>query len=145
MCQAKRLKFHATAPAPTTKKALKVANPPYYYGFPPNGNFPGIDGALVLKDRIFAFQVTISSSHKSPITGLESLSKMLPPKLKKLPWRVVFVGAETDRIRPVAEHWDGELCFPEGRRLPVAWAEVGPVMKGVAYTACRFVGSSSVF
>ena len=132
-------------PRPHYEKGTEGCKPPLLLWVPPNGNFPGIDSALVLKDRIFAFQVTISSSHKSPITGLESLSKMLPPKLKKLPWRVVFVGAETDRIRPVAEHWDGELCFPEGRRLPVAWAEVGPVMKGVAYTACRFVGSSSVF
>ena len=131
---------------PTTQDAPKSASPPYYW-IPPKSNFPGIDSVLVLEKKIYAFQVTISASHKSPVTGLKSLHKMLPPKLRNLSWRVVFVGAEEGRIKSIAEHWDGQrLFFPtDTKRLSVGWAAVDPVQDGVPYTVCKFVDPSNVF
>lgn len=38
----------------------------------------------------------------------------------QVPWRVVFVELDKDRIKQVARHWDSELCFATRgtRRIP---------------------------
>ena len=126
---------------PATKDAPGSATPPYYW-IPSKTNFPGIDSALVLEGEIFAFQVTLGSNHKSPIDGLLCLRKMLPANLKVLPWRMVFVGPDEERIKGVAEQWAGKLIFPSrGERIRVGYSGVDPAKADVTYTVCRFVDS----
>ena len=128
---------------PTIKDALASATPPYYW-IPSKINFPGIDSALVLEGGIFAFQVTLGSNHKSPIDSLQRLRKMLPANLKVLPWRMVFVGSDEERIKGVAEHWAGKLIFPpQDERIchGVGYSGVDPVKADVTYSVCRFVDS----
>ncbi|KAI9573181.1 hypothetical protein HD554DRAFT_2310957 [Boletus coccyginus] len=118
---------------PPTKTAPGSAIPPYYWiAYKPN--FAGIDSVLVLEDRIFAFQMTLSSDHRSPIPGLRDLRKLLPHDRKDIPWRVVFVGPEEGPIETVAARWNGELSFPTKHDLmPVGWSALDPAQRGVIY------------
>ncbi|KAI9568825.1 hypothetical protein HD554DRAFT_2171964 [Boletus coccyginus] len=118
---------------PSTKTAPSSAIPPYYWvAYKPN--FAGIDSALVLEDRIFAFQMTLGSNHRSPMKGLRDLRDLLPRDLKDLPWRVVFVGPEDGPIKAVAKHWDGKLSFPTNKdSVPVGWSALDPAQGGVTY------------
>ncbi|KAF8133185.1 hypothetical protein EV363DRAFT_1325384, partial [Boletus edulis] len=72
-------------------KELKARKELLYY-WPASTGYPGIDGALICDNAIFAFQITLSSTHTSPEPGVRKLRAQLPAKLKKLPWHVVFVG-----------------------------------------------------
>ena len=124
---------------PATQSTPGSASPPYYW-IPPKTNFRGIDSALVLEDEIFTFQMTVSSTHRSPIEGLRCLRKMLPPEMRDLPWRVVFVGPEEGLIKSVAEHWGSRLlCFPQNERPAVGWSAVDPTQAGVTYKVCKIV------
>ncbi|KAI9566980.1 hypothetical protein HD554DRAFT_1041616 [Boletus coccyginus] len=114
---------------PPTKTAPGSAIPPYYW-IPSKINFAGIDGTLVLQDRIFVFQTALGSKHRSPINGLKDLQKLLP----HLPWRVVFVGPEEGPIKAVAECWNGKLSFPTDKdSVPVGWSALDPARGGVIY------------
>lgn len=99
--------------------------PPCYWPAPVN--FPGIDSVLVLEEDIFLFQLTTRAGHRSPIEGLKQLQKLLPSSLTKVPWRVVFIGADENRIKKVAEHW-GNILFllPKRPRVSVAWSVAHP-------------------
>lgn len=90
----------ATDLLPAIKDASASATPPYYW-IPSKTNFPGIDSALVLEGRIFAFQVTLGSDHISPTAGLYCLRKMLPPNSENLPWRMMFMGPKENRVKQV--------------------------------------------
>ncbi|KAI9572496.1 hypothetical protein HD554DRAFT_1546856 [Boletus coccyginus] len=121
-----------TSLIPGTKAAPQSAIPPYYWA-PLQTNFAGIDSALVLEDKIFVFQMTLSANHRSPIKGLRDLRKLLPYDLKDLPWRVVFVGPEEGPIEAVAKSWS-RLSFPsENDFVPVGWSALDPAQGGVIY------------
>jgi hypothetical protein len=121
---------------PMTKIPPKSGTPPFYWVAPKK--FPGIDSALVLEHAIYAFQITISSEHKSPIKGLQTLRNNLPDHLRDIPWHVVFVGHAKTAIKPVANEWAGKIFFPtKGSCMPVGWSEVDPVQPGVTYKVCK--------
>ena len=121
-----------------TWAAIKVAEPPYYWVAPKN--FPGVDSALVLDNAIYAFQVTISSRHKTPLDGLRTLREHLPAKLKNVSWKVVFVGDNDSAIAAVARQWVDRLFFPTNQqRVTVGWSKVDPVMEDVPYRVWRLV------
>ncbi|KAG9316860.1 hypothetical protein JVU11DRAFT_2935 [Chiua virens] len=82
---------------PSSLQALGYGVPPYYWVSP--DLFPGIDGLLVFKTRICAFQVTISPPHRSPVAGLEKIRKNLRADLKDVPLGVVFVGPQESAIK----------------------------------------------
>ena len=65
-------------PSPLT--SVKTAQPPYYWVVP--RDFEGIDSALILSEGIYAFHVTISSSHGPPTGGMRTLREHLPTRLK---------------------------------------------------------------
>ncbi|KAF8132280.1 hypothetical protein EV363DRAFT_1295804 [Boletus edulis] len=76
---------------------------PYYW--PASTGYPGIDGALICDNAIFAFQITLSSTHPSPEPGVRKLRAQLPANLKRLPWHVVFVGNLESSSEAVAQQW----------------------------------------
>ncbi|KAF8133018.1 hypothetical protein EV363DRAFT_83965 [Boletus edulis] len=105
---------------------------PYYWVAPPK--FPGIDGALICQDAIFAVQVTIRAKDKPPEEGLEKLQNNLPPHLKYLPWHLVFVGNTDWSIERVANEWAGKIFLPTSKRcVTVGWSQVDPVEEGITY------------
>ncbi|KAF8552965.1 hypothetical protein OG21DRAFT_1485803 [Imleria badia] len=104
--------------------AVKVEDPPYYWIAPVG--FPGIDSALILHEAIYVFQVTISTSHKSPKGGMKKLRTHLPTDLKDLPWSVVFIGDHDNSIKSVANKW-----VDEG--LTIGWSQVDPVAEDITY------------
>ncbi|KAI9457053.1 hypothetical protein HD554DRAFT_1832398 [Boletus coccyginus] len=89
--------------------------------------------ALVLEDEIFVFQMTVSSTHRSPIEGLRHLRKMLPPERRDLPWRVVFVGPDEGPIKAVAKCWSSRLLFPQNEHPDVGWSVVDPAQADITY------------
>ena len=118
-----------------------------FYWIPPDKNFPGINSALVLTNEIVAIQVTIAEEHKSSVEkGLLKLRDLLPQDLKDLPCKVVFVGAEVDRIRRIEMSWADEILSPSDQgRVPMGWTAVDPVRKDIIYTVCkirRCIGTS---
>ena len=124
----------ATSLVPSPLTSVKTARPPYYWVAP--RNFKGIDSALVLAEEIYAFQVTIGTSHGPPMAGMETLRGYLPADLKKNPWRVVFVGDDDDRISRVAKEF--KMFFPTARKhVPIAWVKVDPVSEGISYKVCK--------
>jgi len=124
---------------PATKTAPGSAIPPYYWiAYKPN--FAGIDSALVLEDRIFIFQMTLGSDHRSPIKGLRDFRDLLPHDLKDLLWRVVFVGPEEGPMKSVAKRWNGKLSFPRNKdSIPVGWSLLDPAQGGVTYKVCGLI------
>ncbi|KAN0077949.1 hypothetical protein V8E55_010006 [Tylopilus felleus] len=118
--------------------AVKVGVPPYYWVAPMN--FPGIDGALILPEAICGFQVTISSSHRSPEDGMNKLRAHLRADLKNLPRRVVFIGNQADAIKSVAQQW-----VNKGLKLDIGWSHVDPVVGDIPYRVCKVVDSSRMF
>ncbi|KAF8441700.1 hypothetical protein L210DRAFT_3644942 [Boletus edulis BED1] len=105
---------------------------PYYWVAPPK--FPGIDGALIRQDAIFAVQVTIRAKDKPPEEGLEKLRNDLPANLKNLPWHLVFVGNTDWSIETVANKWAGKIFLPTSKRcVTVGWSQVDPVEEGITY------------
>ena len=116
---------------------VKVAPPPYFW-IAPKG-FLGIDSALVLEKKIYAFQVTLSHKHKPPTKGMKILRDHLPGELKNLPWNVVFVGDSDSPIREVATSV-GKTSFPtsDGESVPIAWSMVDPVRSNIEYTVRKF-------
>ncbi|KAI0000819.1 hypothetical protein BJV74DRAFT_820874 [Russula compacta] len=113
----------------TSWDTMKVEQPPYYWVAP--DKFPGIDSALVLEDAIYAIQVTMSSKHESP-------SMHLPHNLKKLPWRVLFVGDTAGTAEAAASEWAGKILFPT-KKMPLAigWSKVDPVDSHITYKILR--------
>ena len=118
--------------------AVKVGVPQYYWVAPMN--FPGIDGALILPEAICGFQVTISSSHRSPEDGMNKLRAHLRADLKNLPRRVVFIGNQADAIKSVAQQW-----VNKGLKLDIGWSHVDPVVGDIPYRVCKVVDSSRMF
>ena len=116
---------------------VKVAPPPYFW-IAPKG-FLGIDSALVLEKKIYAFQVTLSRKHKPLTKGMKILRDYLPGELKNLPWNVVFVGDSDSPIREVATSV-GKISFPtsDGESVPIAWSMVDPVRSNIEYTVRKF-------
>ncbi|KAN0073583.1 hypothetical protein V8E55_012190 [Tylopilus felleus] len=108
--------------------AVKVGVPPYYWVAPMN--FPGIDGALILPEVIYGFQVTISTSHRSPEGGMKKLREHLPAELKNLPGRVVFIGDHANAIKSIAQKW-------VKKGLNIGWSHVDPVADDIPYRAFR--------
>ena len=100
-------------PSPVT--TVEVAQPPYLWIAPPG--FPGIDGALVLKTRIYVFQVAIGPKHPPPMVGMKTFRGHLRGKLKNLPWSVVFVGHDEDSISKVARSV-GKISFRDEDTTP---------------------------
>ena len=129
---------------PSTQSAPGSAPPPYYWILSKT-NFRDIDSALVLEDEIFVFQMTISSTHRSPIEGLRCLQKMLPPEMRDLPWRVVFVGPNEGPIKAVAEYWSKRLRFPQNECPAVGWSAMDPAQTDVTYKVCKIVDSPVAF
>ncbi|KAG9312715.1 hypothetical protein JVU11DRAFT_7142 [Chiua virens] len=118
--------------------ALGYGVPPYYWVSP--DLFPGIDGLLVFKTRICAFQVTISSTHRSPDAGLEKIRKNLRADLKDVPLGLVFVGPQESAIKQVATRWRSRVRFTStGKIVPVAWSVVDPASGDVEYNSFRDV------
>ena len=114
--------------------AVSVEKPPYYWVAP--RNFHGIDSALILAKEIYAFQVTISTRHKSPMEGLNILRAHLPTNLKKIPWsawRVVFIGDSNSAIETVANKWVGKLFAKDNTSITIGWSGVDPVTDDIAY------------
>ena len=62
---------------------LKDLDPPYLWIAPKD--FEGLDSILVLKTCIYAFQVTIGPTNRSPIEGMKMFQENLSTALKKLP------------------------------------------------------------
>lgn len=126
----------------STIDTLKKQRPPYYWPAPPN--FPGIDSAFVLEKQIFFFQVMIGTRHKSPIDSLRKARDCLPYDLRMVPWSVVFVSPEENRIEMVAAYWGRELYFPSsGGNIAIAWSAVDPAADvTVAYRVYRDVPAS---
>ncbi|KAF8548541.1 hypothetical protein OG21DRAFT_1500960 [Imleria badia] len=108
--------------------AVEVEDPPYYWVAPVN--FPGIDCALILPEAICVFQVTISTSHRSPEGGMKKLGTHLPADLKNLPWRVVFIGDHDNAIKSVAQKW-------VNKGLNIGWSHVDPVAEDITYRVFR--------
>jgi len=125
---------------PSTQSAPGSAPPPYYW-IPSKTNFRGINSALVLEHEIFVFQMTMSSTHRSPVEGLRCLREMLPPEMRDLPWRVVFVGPNEGPIKAVAEYWSEQLRFPQNERPAVGWSAMDPAQADVTYKVCKIVDS----
>ena len=113
--------------------AVEVEDPPYYWVAPVN--FPGIDGALILPEAIYVFQVTIGISHRSPEGGMKKLETHLPADLKNLPWRVVFIGDHANTIESVAQKW-------VNKGLNIGWSHVDPVAEDITYRVCKVIDSS---
>lgn len=120
---------------PTNWSAVKLWDPPYLWVAP--RNFEGIDSVLVLEEKIYAFQVTISSRHKSPTEGMKKFQENLPTALKKLPWSVVFVGDSEHLISNVANKWIGKISMQGGTEVPIAWCAVDPADPNVVYQVCE--------
>jgi len=62
---------------------------------------------------------------------------MLRANLRDLPWGMVFVGPQEERVRPIAEHWAGKLIFPTrlgDEQIHVGYSGVDPVGFDVPYT-----------
>ncbi|KAF8554874.1 hypothetical protein OG21DRAFT_1484325 [Imleria badia] len=113
--------------------AVEVEDPPYYWVAPVN--FPGIDGALILPEAIYGFQVTLSTRHEPPNDGWETLWAHLPANLQKIPWRawrVVFVRADST-IKTVANKWAGKLFATDNTSVTTGCSEVDPVVKDITY------------
>ncbi|KAG8213311.1 hypothetical protein J3R82DRAFT_11790 [Butyriboletus roseoflavus] len=120
----------------TLVPSTKSWTPPYYWIT--STTFPGIDSVLVLKEKIFVFQITISTDLKSPIKGLQKLQECLPPTLKKVPLSIVFVGAEEEQIKYLAEYWI--LYLLKGDiHISIAWSVVDPVQDGITYKVCNLL------
>ncbi|KAH0839357.1 hypothetical protein J3R83DRAFT_40 [Lanmaoa asiatica] len=120
---------------PSTKGALRNTQPPFYW-IAPTVNFPGIDSVLVTENEIFAIQVTIAFDHPSPQEGLDKPRDLLPQALKKLEWRMLYVGPEETQITEVSQQWDGKLKIgTKTKRIPVpiGWCVVDPVKISVVY------------
>jgi hypothetical protein len=123
---------------PSTWRALTTRTPPFFFVAPKGAH--GIDSALVLEKEIYVFQLTISSTHGSPIDGMKKVRDYLPSRLRNITWNVVFVGQESSAASSVANEWKGKLFFPtEKKHISIGWAEVDPVMKGVRYMVCKVV------
>ncbi|KAF8435631.1 hypothetical protein L210DRAFT_3550214 [Boletus edulis BED1] len=121
----------------TIAKDLKArAELPYYWAA--NTSYEGIDGALISKDAIFAFQITLSSEHSSPQEGVRKLRKELPAELRDLPWHVVFVGNVKRSIKAAASDWAGKVFLTDTSKtsVPIAWSVVDPVARDVTYRVC---------
>ena len=115
---------------------VEVAEPPYFWIA--YRGFPGIDSVLVLKDSIYASQVTISPRHKPPTKGMITFRDHLPGDLKQLPWRVVFVGDDEGSVYQVATSV-GEIRLPgSNNSVPIAWSVVDPVRSRITYKVCKF-------
>ncbi|KAH0832393.1 hypothetical protein J3R83DRAFT_13427 [Lanmaoa asiatica] len=120
---------------PSTKGALRNTQPPFYW-IVPTVIFPGIDSALVTENEIFAIQVTIAFGHPSPQEGLDKLRDLLPQALKKLEWRMLYVGPEETQITTASRQWHGKLKIgttTERTPVPVGWCVVDPVNTDVVY------------
>lgn len=120
--------------------------PPFYW-VPPARNFPGIDSALVLKNEIYAIQVTIAGtrSGSSPADGLAELHKLLPNNLKNLSWNLVFVGTDQDCVESFAKKYTGKIFFPTKKKgVRVGWSVVNPVRGEVIFKVCNFIVSSNI-
>ncbi|KAF8559894.1 hypothetical protein OG21DRAFT_1502239 [Imleria badia] len=115
--------------------AVEVEDPPYYWVAPVG--FPGIDGALILPEAIYVFQVTISTRHASPKGGMKELRTHLPGDLKDLPWRVVFIGDYDNLIKSVANQWVNE-------GLTTGWSQVDPVAHDITFRVFRDESDSMV-
>ena len=125
---------------PSTWDAL-TRNAPFFWVAPKDTS--GIDSVVVLEDAIYVFQVTISPKHISPIDGMKKVRSYLPHGLRDIAWNVVFVGQESATAKPVAESWANKLFFPNsGTMVPIAWAEVDPVVDAIRI-ACKEHESSS--
>lgn len=121
---------------PSTWRALTTGEPPFFW-VAPKGT-PGINSALVLEKDIHVFQLTIGSMHGSPIDGMRKVREYLPPRLRNITWKVVFIGQESIAASSVANDWTGKLFFPTKKNsVPIAWAVVDPVVKGVEYMVCK--------
>ncbi|KAF8546154.1 hypothetical protein OG21DRAFT_1491533 [Imleria badia] len=84
-----------------------------FYWIPQETNFTGIDSALVTSKAIIAFQVTIAKRHDSePDADFQQLAEILPERVKHLPWRLVFIGMDEDRIKRIAKSFDKVIFFP---------------------------------
>ncbi|KAF8124886.1 hypothetical protein EV363DRAFT_1402856 [Boletus edulis] len=127
----------ATLVSTSAKDLNARAELPYYWAA--NTSYEGIDGALISKDAIFAFQITLSSKHSSPQGGVRKLRKELPAELRDLPWHVVFVGNVTRLIKAAASDWAGKVFLMETSQtaVPIAWSKVDPVAEDVTYRIIR--------
>ncbi|KAF9228951.1 hypothetical protein BS17DRAFT_215610 [Gyrodon lividus] len=119
----------------STIDELKHATPPFHW-IAPTTNFPGIDSALITEDNIFAIQVTLAYSLRTPQTGLNKLRSLLPPAMRDLRWSVLFVGHSDDQVYKVSEEWVGKLIIdmPSGRGpVPVGWCSLDPTARNITY------------
>lgn len=126
----------------STSSELQHATPPFYWRAPPD--FPGIDRALFDEDdTVYAIQITISSSHKSPDSGLERLRHLLgKEKAKKCDFRVLFIGNDLEQSKVVSKEYfdkkhdsDSLLKRKKPKSVPVGWCATSPVNAEIAVVA----------